>query len=146
MHGQEKSLQPEIRAGAYRGNEDSGHQRESNHYRDSNGAFSGIFEEGKVEEITRMARVRRLSRPADEPLPGIAQELQRMARRILSKQPIFFTAEEFAHCWRALRMISNRTGNLERIFEAAGKRSAEEFKQAMKIIRGFLRRIRSNEL
>jgi len=42
-----------------------------------------------------------------------------MAKRILPKQPIFFTAEEFVHCWPALRMISNRAGNLERIFESA---------------------------
>lgn len=32
--------------------------------------------------------------------------------------------------------ISKRAGNLERIFEAAGQRSVEEFRQAMKIIRG----------
>jgi hypothetical protein len=58
-----------------------------------------------------------------------------MARRILPKQPIFFTAEEFQHCRWALATISNRAGNLEQIFQAVGKRSAEEFRQAMSIIR-----------
>ena len=46
-----------------------------------------------------------------------------MAKRILSEQPIFFTGD-----------ISNRAGNLERIFEAIGKRSAEESRQAMRSI------------
>jgi hypothetical protein len=58
-----------------------------------------------------------------------------MAKRILSKQPVFFTHEEFNHCRRALAMISNRAQNLERIFKAPGARSADEFRQAMKIIR-----------
>lgn len=58
-----------------------------------------------------------------------------MAKRILSKQSIFFTHEEFAQCRRSLRTISHRAQNLERIFEAVGKRSAEEFRQAMAIIR-----------
>jgi hypothetical protein len=61
-----------------------------------------------------MARARRWLDPNDEPLPRIAQELQRMAKRILSKQPVFFTAEEFANC----------------------RPSAEEFRQAMKITLG----------
>jgi len=59
-----------------------------------------------------------------------------MAKPIVSKQPIFFTAGEFQHSRRALRTISNRAGNLERIFEAVGQRSADEFQQAMRIIRG----------
>jgi hypothetical protein len=45
-------------------------------------------------KITRMARARRWLVPNDEPLPRIALVMQRMARRILSKQPIYFTAEE----------------------------------------------------
>jgi hypothetical protein len=58
-----------------------------------------------------------------------------MAKIILPKHPIFFTHEEFEHCRRALQTISNRAGNLECIFEAIGKRSADEFRQAMQIIR-----------
>jgi len=58
-----------------------------------------------------------------------------MAKSILQKYPIHFTHEEFKHCQRALQAISNRAGNLERIFEAVGKRSADEFRATMAIIK-----------
>jgi hypothetical protein len=58
-----------------------------------------------------------------------------MAKRILSKYPIHFTHEEFQHCRRALTTISNQTGNLLQMLAAVEKRSADEFNQAMKIIR-----------
>jgi hypothetical protein len=58
-----------------------------------------------------------------------------MATRILSEHPAFFTGEELQHCPRALATISTGAQNLERIFEAAGARSADEFRQAMQSIR-----------
>jgi spermidine synthase len=58
-----------------------------------------------------------------------------MSKKSSIKQPVFFTGEEFADCRRALRAIGNRVQNVEKIFVAAGERSAEEFKQAMAIIR-----------
>jgi hypothetical protein len=82
----------------------------------------------KEKEITRMARARRWLRPNDKPLQRIAKGAQYMAIRILSKQPTFFTGEEFALCRRTLATICTPTHPLERIFEAAGKRSAEEIR------------------
>jgi hypothetical protein len=58
-----------------------------------------------------------------------------MAKKSLSGHQVFFTQEEYRHCRRALQTISNRAGNLQRIFEAVGKRSADEFKTSMRIIR-----------
>jgi hypothetical protein len=56
-----------------------------------------------------------------------------MGKRIV--QPVFFTGEEFQYCRRSLQTISHKAQNLERILEAVSKRSAEEFRRVMSIIR-----------
>jgi transcriptional regulator GlxA family with amidase domain len=59
-----------------------------------------------------------------------------MAKGILAKQPVFFTPAEFQHCRRLAKVVNAKAQNLERIFQAAGRRSAAEFRQSMKIIQG----------
>lgn len=54
MHGQEKSIQPEIGSGSHRGNENPGIQGESDRKRDRYRTLSGVSQEKSKEAITRM--------------------------------------------------------------------------------------------
>lgn len=52
------------------------------------------------------------------------------------KQPVYLSGAEFEHCRRVICTIIGKAENLERILDATGRRSAAQFRESLRIIKG----------